>query len=64
MKKIYILLLPVFLIFGFANSQTIEEAKKNIYYERFETAKKVLQSVINRNDASPDAWYWLAEIYL
>jgi tetratricopeptide (TPR) repeat protein len=64
MKKTFILLLPALLIFNAANSQTIDEAKKNIYYEHFETAKNILQSVIKRNDASPDAWYWLGEIYL
>ncbi len=64
MKKIYVLLLPAFLIFSFANSQTIAEAKKHIYYERFETAKNVLRAVINQDHASPDAWYWLAELYL
>ncbi|MEO5889453.1 MAG: tetratricopeptide repeat protein [Ferruginibacter sp.] len=64
MKKIYFFLLPALLIVGFANSQTIEDAKKHIYYERFETAKNILQSVISQENASPDAWYWLAEIYL
>ena len=53
-----------FLITTSMWSQSIEEAKKHIYYERFETAKNVLQSVIAKGNASPDAWYWLGEIYL
>jgi tetratricopeptide (TPR) repeat protein len=64
MKKTFILLLPALLIFNAANSQTIDEAKKQLYYQNFETAKNILQSVIKQNDASPDAWYWLGEIYL
>ena len=64
MKKTFILLLPALLIFNAANSQIIDEAKKQLYYQNFETAKNILQSVIKQNDASPDAWYWLGEIYL
>ncbi len=58
------MLLPALLIFNAASSQTIDEAKKQRYYERFETAKNILKSVIKSKDASPDAWYWLSEIYL
>jgi len=63
MKKLS-LLFVVFAITNVVQSQMIEEAKRHIYYERFETAKDVLYSVIAKGNASPDAWYWLGEIYL
>ena len=64
MKKTFILVLTVLLIMNTVNAQTIDEAKKFIYYERFETAKNILYAVIKNDNASPDAWYWLSEIYL
>lgn len=50
--------------FGAAKAQTLEEAKQHIYYQRYETAKNTLQSVIKKGANSPDVWYWLGEIYL
>ena len=47
-----------------SHAQSIERAKKLINYERFESAKNELRSVIDKGDYSPDAVYWLAEIYL
>ncbi|MEP7111135.1 MAG: tetratricopeptide repeat protein [Ferruginibacter sp.] len=63
MKKIFILFLSL-STFILTKSQTIEDAKKHLYYERFETAKNILQSIIAKGDASPDTWYWLGEVYL
>lgn len=45
-------------------SQSIEGAKKQLYYERMESAKHELKAVIGKGDQAPDALYWLAEIYL
>ncbi|MBS1512611.1 MAG: tetratricopeptide repeat protein [Bacteroidetes bacterium] len=48
----------------FAKSQTIEDAKKDLYYERYQSAKEILQTITQKNDQAPDAWYWLGEVYL
>lgn len=61
MKRI-VLTLAGFLMIFVARAQTIEEAKKHMYYERFQSAENVLKTVINKQDASPDAWYWLAQL--
>lgn len=45
-------------------SQTIGDAVKMIYYERYESAKEMLLQLVQQPDPSPDAWYWLGEIYL
>ncbi|MEO6546704.1 MAG: tetratricopeptide repeat protein [Ferruginibacter sp.] len=63
MKRISILVL-VLLTFVSLKSQTIDDAKKHVYYERYETAKNMLLSIAANADASPDTWYWLSEIYL
>ena len=46
------------------NGQVIEQAKTNIYYHRFTSAKNELRQAINSGQQDPDAWYWLGEIYL
>lgn len=64
MKKLFALLTVFFLFLGiFANAQSIKEAQSHIYYQRYETAKQALQSVINA-DKTPEAYYLLGEIYL
>jgi len=63
MKKLLTLIM-IFVLPAFAvQAQSIKEAKNEIYYQRYETAKTVLQSVI-KNDNTPEAYYLLGEIYL
>lgn len=64
MKKTFLIIGGFLFIVVFANAQTIEQAKKDIYYERYESAKSILQDIIAKQSASPDATYWLAEVYL
>lgn len=47
-----------------ADAQTIQDAKQHIYYGKYESARTVLQKVISKGGAEPEAWYWLAENYL
>jgi predicted Zn-dependent protease len=47
-----------------ANAQSIEDARKKIYYQRYSEAKQQLRALTAQSNASPDAWYWLGEIYL
>jgi tetratricopeptide (TPR) repeat protein len=63
MRKIFIFSTMLFS-WGFTQAQSIEEAKNQLYYERTESAKNTLRSVIAKEAGSPDALYWLAEIYL
>ncbi|MGB4845363.1 MAG: tetratricopeptide repeat protein [Ferruginibacter sp.] len=63
MKKLLTLIM-IFAMSAFAvQAQSIKEARNEIYYQRYETAKTVLQSVIS-NDKTPEAFYLLGEIYL
>ncbi len=63
MKKLLTLMM-VFALAAFAvQAQSIKEAKNEIYYQRYETAKTILQSVIAK-DNTPEAFYLLSEVYL
>src|ERR671912_718910 len=64
MKHLVIVITTFFLSVGALNSQSVEDARKLMYYERFESAKNTLQSLIKKGDTSPEAWYWLGEIYM
>jgi len=63
MKKVFILTI-VLLSSGIIKAQTIEEATKQLYYERYKSAGNMLHAVIDKDANTPDALYWLAEIYL
>ncbi|HET9055712.1 MAG TPA: tetratricopeptide repeat protein [Chitinophagaceae bacterium] len=45
-------------------SQTIEEAKRFIYYERFKSAKDILEKIVNANPANAEAAYYLGQAYI
>ncbi len=64
MKKVALLTSLFLMLVTSIKAQTIEDVKKHLYNERYESAKKTLQTIINHENASPDAWYWLAEIHL
>lgn len=63
MKKLLILA-PVLFAAVITHSQTIEEAKKHIYYERYESARNILEAEINKGNPSPDAYYYLGELLM
>ncbi len=63
MKFTIIIILSFFLIRS-AQAQSIADAKKNMYYGRDESAKKMLESMVNLSPANPDAVYLLGELYL
>lgn len=64
MKQLCILFSAFFFCATIIQAQSLDDAKKQIYYERHETAKSELKSLIAKGDASPEAYYWLGEVYL
>ncbi|MEO6723011.1 MAG: tetratricopeptide repeat protein [Ferruginibacter sp.] len=64
MKILFPLIAACMISGGIAKSQSIDDAQKYLYYERYESAKNILQSIISKADAPPEGWYWLGEIYL
>ena len=62
MKKLFILIMgSVAMSFGYG--QTLNDAKKELYYERNESARKILQQMVAAGDRSPEVLYWLTETF-
>ncbi|MBC7534353.1 MAG: tetratricopeptide repeat protein [Ferruginibacter sp.] len=64
MKKLYVILTLILLNAIALKSQTIDDARKDVYYAKYKSAKNILQSTLSNDKASPYAWYWLMEVYL
>jgi len=47
-----------------AISQTPDDAKKSIYYERYTTAEDQLQKIVKADPANAEAWYLLSKAYI
>lgn len=63
MKKIGLLstlLLAINVLFA----QSIDEGKKFLNYERFESAQKVFKQILSTNPNNAEAIYWLGQTYL
>lgn len=58
-----ILLMMLFFV-GFSSAQTIDEGKKFLYYERYESAKTVFQKLLSSDPNNEEAAFWLGQAYL
>lgn len=63
MKKVLTISSSLFL-FAFAQAQSTDEAKKQIYYERYGSATNTLHQVIKNAPSNATAWYLLTDAYL
>ncbi len=59
--KFGMLFLATVFISTVLKSQTIDEGKKFIYYERYRSAKTVFEKLVVANPNNPDAVYWLGQ---
>ena len=66
MRNIKIISLFVALLFtgNILFAQTIEEGKRFLYYERYNSARDVFSKLVNANPGNADAAYWLGQTYL
>ena len=65
MRKIKIISLFVSLLISInIFAQSIDEGKKFLYYEKYNSAKDIFTKLINANPANTDAAYWLGQAYL
>ena len=62
--KITTLLLSFLFIGNMLFAQSIDEGKKFLYYERYNSAKDVFSKLVNANPNNVDAVYWLGQTYL
>jgi len=64
MKKITTLLLAVLLSGKLLMAQTVDDAKRSLYYGRFTSAKQALTKLVGGNSKDAQAIYWLGQAYL
>lgn len=66
MRKIKIISLLITLLFtgNILFAQTVDDGKKFIYYERYNSAKEVLTKLLNANPNNVEAAYWMGQAYL
>lgn len=63
MKKLFILFIGSAIAIA-TKAQTIQDAKKYIYYERFKTAENALHALLKTDASNAEGWYWLSQAYL
>jgi tetratricopeptide (TPR) repeat protein len=63
MKKI-VLMFAFSTMVAMSYAQSVDEGRKNIYYQKYKTAKDILQKAVNANPSDPDANYWLGQVYI
>ena len=64
MKKLSTLLLAVLLSGKLLLAQTVDEARKSLYYGRTTSAKQNLDKLVAANPKNAEAIYWLGQTYL
>jgi Tfp pilus assembly protein PilF len=64
MKKIYLVMLSVLVFAVSALAQNVDEGIKQLYYQKYNTAKQTLQNAVNANSKDARAIYWLGQALL
>jgi tetratricopeptide (TPR) repeat protein len=60
-SKIGVLLFVAVLFGNFSKAQTLEEGRKQLYYEKFISAKATFEKLLVANPNNVDAAYWLGQ---
>lgn len=63
MKKIGIFTFSIFLA-GSLSAQTINDGKKMLEYERFQSAASIFKGLLDKDPKNTDAAYWLGQTYI
>ena len=64
MKKLTTLLLAVLMSAKLLTAQTVDDARRSLYYGRTTSAKQALDKIVATNPKDPQAIYWLGQTYL
>lgn len=62
--KIISLLFTLLVTGNVLSAQSVEEGKRFLYYERYNSAKDVFNRLVTANPGNTDAAYWLGQTYL
>src|SRR5579872_3332640 len=63
MRKFLLLLTTVFMMGG-SKAQSIADARKLLYYERYDGAAHLLHTLLHTNPANSEAWLLLTQTYV
>ena len=64
MKKVFLASVLALVAIVTIQAQTVADAMKDIYYEKYKSAVSKLQPLVNKNPADVDAEYWLGQAYI
>lgn len=64
MKKLTTLLLAVLLLGKLLLAQSVDDARRSLYYGRITSAKQALDKLVAANSKDAQAIYWLGQTYL
>ena len=64
MQKSLLLSVLIFFMMGGSKAQSIAEARKMLYYERYDGAAHLLQQVLHADPNNPEAWWLLTQVYV
>jgi tetratricopeptide (TPR) repeat protein len=62
MKKV-LMVFSGMLFFVLVNAQSIDEAQKQLYYQRYTSATNTIHSLLQKEPSNAHAWYLLTEAY-
>ena len=59
-----IILIGTVILSVFASAQSVEDGKKFMYYERWQSAAKIFDDIIQREPVNMEARYWKIQLLL
>ncbi len=63
-KHVFIFTLMLAMIVTRPKAQTIDDARKDILHEKFQSGLSVLKSILQKDNTNADAWYLITNTYL
>jgi len=64
MKKMNFLVIAVLFSTKILTAQTVDDGKKQLYYNRFNSSKETLKAAVEKKASDADAIYWLGQVYI
>lgn len=64
MKRLFSLVIGMVVTGNLLFAQSVDQGKKEFYYERFSSAKKTFESVLAANPNNLEAVYWLGQSFM
>jgi len=63
-KALFLLIMTMLFMMGGLEAQSVAGARKLLYYERYDGAAHLLQSLLHTDPSNAEAWWLLTQVYL